>query len=236
MKSAPSPPLPIGSPSPRRGLDRRRIALVLGLGAALAALALGAASLLNDPTGPRPAVAQGADPTTTGAAPSVSSLPPFSTLLDRPFPGDLATAQPETAAQGLEERLAAERSPRRLVELGVAYQRLRSPERALPLFREALSLDADFVPARVGVAMAGAGTGPGAASRALRDLEALERELPRDQLVVFNVAWAAIYAEDGAVAIRALRRTVALDGSSYLGLVADQLLAAGGIETSPTEP
>lgn len=234
MKSAPSPPLPIGSPSPRRGLDRRRIALVLGLGAALAALVLGMASLLDDPTGPRPAVAQDTGP--TGASPSVASLPPFSTLLDRPFPGDLATAQPETAAQGLEERLAAERSPRRLVELGVAYQRLRSPERALPLFREALSLDADFVPARVGVAMAGAGTGPGAASRALRDLEALERELPRDQLIVFNVAWAAIYAEDGAVAIRALRRTVALDGSSYLGLVADQLLAAGGIDASPTEP
>ena len=231
MTSAPSPPLPIGSPSPRRGLGGRRAALVVGLGAALAALALGVASLLNDPTGPRPSVAR-----STAPVPSVADLPPFSTLLDRPFPGNLATAQPETAAQGLEKRLAAERTPRRLVELGVAYQRLGAPERAVPLFREALSLDAAFVPARVGRVMAEAGADAAAASRALRGLEALEREMPRNQLVVFNVAWAAIYAEDGAVAIRALRRTAALDKNSYLGLVAGQLLTAGGIDASPSEP
>jgi tetratricopeptide (TPR) repeat protein len=234
MKSASSPPLPIGSPAPRRRPNGRSLAIILGIGVAFAALSLGVASLLNDPTGPRPVVAD--DTPTTPGQPSVGELPPFSTLLDRPFPGDLASAQPQTAAEGLEARLAQERTPRRLVELAVAYQRLGAPERAVPLLKEALTLDPNFVPARVALPMAEAGSEPSGASRAQAKLEALERELPRNQLVVFNVAWAAVYAEDGAVAIRALRRTVALDDSSYLGLVAEQFLGAGGVTTSPSEP
>lgn len=203
----------------------------------MAALSLGIASLLNDPVGSQPVAAQAADPTSTaGSPPSVDRLPPFSTLLDRPFPGDLASAQPQTAADALEKRLAQERSPRRLVELAVAYQRLGAPERALPLVREALTIDPAFVPARVALPMAEAGSEPAGASRALATLEALERELPRNQLVVFNVAWAAVYAEDGAVAIRALRRTVALNDTSYLGVLAESLLGAGGVAASPTEP
>lgn len=203
----------------------------------MAALSLGIASLLNDPVGSRPVAAQPADTTpTTPGRPSVGDLPPLSTLLDRPFPGDLASAQPQAAADALEKRLADERSPRRLVELAVAYQRLGTPERALPLLREALTIDPDFVPARVALPMAEAGSDSAAASRAQAKLEALERELPRNQLVVFNVAWAAVYAEDGAVAIRALRRTVALDDTSYLGLLAESLLGAGGVATTPSEP
>jgi tetratricopeptide (TPR) repeat protein len=237
MKSASSPPLPIGSPAPRRRPNGRSLAIILGIGVAFAALSLGVASLLNDPVGPRPVAAEvGEDTPTTPGQPSVGDLPPFSTLLDRPFPGDLATAQPQTAAEGLEARLAQERTPRRLVELAVAYQRLGTPERAVPLLKEALTLDPGFVPARVALPMAEAGSDPAGAGRAQARLEALERELPRNQLVVFNVAWAAVYAEDGAVAIRALRRTVALDDSSYLGLVAEQFLGAGGVSTSPTEP
>jgi tetratricopeptide (TPR) repeat protein len=122
------------------------------------------------------------------------------------------------------------------VELAVAYQRLGTPERALPLLREALAIDPAFVPARVALPMAEVGSDPAGASRAQTKLEALERELPNNQLVVFNVAWAAVYAEDGAVAIRAFRRTVALDDTSYLGLLAEQLLGAGGVETAPSEP
>ncbi|HEY7514587.1 MAG TPA: tetratricopeptide repeat protein, partial [Vicinamibacteria bacterium] len=217
--------------------DRRRAGIVAGLGVALAAVALGLASLLNDPTGPRPSAAQSAS---AGAArtapPSAEDLPPLSTLLERPLPGGLATAPPEVAARDLERRLAAQRSPRRLVELGVAYQRLDSPDRAVPLFREALSLDPGFIPARVGLAMAGAGSGAGAAVRAQRSLEALERKFPRNQLVVFNLAWAAIYAQDGPVVIRALERTLALDDSSYLGVVAQSLLQAGRSGSSSSEP
>ena len=204
---------------------------------AVAALSLGVASLLNDPTGQRPVAVQASDPTTTTPPEaSTEDLPPFSTLLDRPFPGDLASAQPETAAEGLETRLAQERTPRRLVELGVAYQRLVTPDRAVPLLREALSMDGNFVPARVALIMAEAGAGLSGASGAQKKLQALERELPRDQMVVFNVAWAAIYAEDGREAIRAFRRTVALDNASFLGVTAEQLLNAGGADAPTTGP
>jgi len=140
------------------------------------------------------------------------------------------------AARGLEKRLAEERSPRRLVELGVAYQRLGTPDRAVPLFREALSRDPGYIPARVGLAMANAGSGTGAARRAQRRLESLERRYPRNQLVVFNLAWAAIYAQDGPVVIRALEKTVALDDASYLGVIAQSLLRAGRSGSASSEP
>lgn len=237
MKSASSPPLPIGSRPTRRGPTGRSLAIVVGIGVALAALSLGVAQLLNDPTGPRPVVAENPnDPSARPDPSDLEGLPPFSTLLERPFPGDLASAQPETAAEGLKKRLEEQRTPERLVDLGVAYQRLGTPDRAVPFFREALELDPEFVPARVGLVMAESGTGPDAPRTALRELRAIERELPRNQMVVFNVAWAAFYALDEAETIRAFRRVVALDDTSYLGVTAEGLLTAGGVSSSPTGP
>jgi hypothetical protein len=236
MKSASSPPLPIGSPAPRRGLNGRRIAIVLGLGVAFAALSLGIASLLNDPVGSPPAAAS-ANPAPTPISPETfrDGLPPLAAILDRPFPDGLATAQPETAAEGLEKRLAARRTPQRLTELAVAYQRLDDPKRSIPLLREALSLDPTYMPARVSLIMAETGPGSAGITATVESMLELEREAPNNQFVVFNVAWAALYAVDEATTVRALRRAVALDEASYLGVIAAEFLNQGGLGTT-TEP
>jgi tetratricopeptide (TPR) repeat protein len=241
MPSAPPPPThgPAASPRPRRTPDPRRLGIVAALGVALAAFALGIASLLDDPAGAgqrdvaQPIIAgpvAGLDGSTTSTGPATSpgeiDLPPFAMVLERPLPEGLSEVAPERALARLERRVAERREPRRLVELAVGYQRAARTGDAERTLREALRLDPDYLPARIGLALnAGASGAPGLA-RAQRAMDALARSRPRSQLVHFNRAWTALYRRDAAVAFPALETTVRLDPDSYLGVVAERLLEA----------
>ena len=260
MPSAPPPPAPgpAASPGPRRAPDWRRLGIVGALGVALAALAVGVASLLDDPAGAgqrdvaQPIVAGpvvGLDGSTTTTGPAVSpgeiALPPFAMVLERPLPEGLSEIPPARALARLErwiaerrpERRAAERrEPRRLVEQAVGYQRAARTADAERTLQEALRLGPDYLPARIGLALNAGASGPQGLARAQQALDALARSRPRSQLVHFNRAWTALYRRDAAVAFPALETTVRLDPDSYLGVVAERLLEAARRPTPSSGP
>lgn len=244
------PPPPGTAPAPRRGLDWRRLGIVAVVGVLLALASIGIASMLDDPVGgaaqdkAQPAVdgsVAGLTPDTggtgTSADPSNAQLPPFAMILERPFPDGLSEAAADRAVAGLAARLARARTPRRLVELASAYQRAGQVGKAEALYREALRADPTFIPAQVGLAMAPGEDGTAAGlDRAQAGLAVLLRGHPRNQLIVFNQAWTALYRRDASIALPALRTASRLDPNSFLGAIAASLLAAADGKGGSTGP
>jgi hypothetical protein len=228
--STPPPPLSAAAtpaPAPRRSLDLRRLGVVGAIGLAVAALILGAAALLDDPTGPRPSTALPAQ--------EAFDLPVFATVLDRPT-GDRDTPIPEQVRR-LEQRVQEERSPQRLLELGTGYQRLGQPARGEPFLREALQRDPGFLHARVALIMGQGAAGKEALERAKQALVGLFDENPQDQLVGFNLAIAALYDLDDPLMISAFERVRDIDPDTVLGLGAVRFLRERAkADSSRSEP
>lgn len=192
--------------------------------------ALGLALLLDDPVGEgardeaQPIVAGpvvGPGQELTGRE---GPLPPLAMVLDRPPPQGLGRLEPEQRIPRLLELASVNAEPRRLVELGVAYQEAGDTGRALGAYEDALRLDPGDLAARVGLAMATGATGSDGLERAGEAMDLLAEQVPRSQLVQFNRAWLGLYREDAETVLDGWRRTRALDATSPLGVTATTLL------------
>jgi cytochrome c-type biogenesis protein CcmH/NrfG len=206
--------------------------VTLGVGAVLAAAALGLASALDSPTGSAPAdpsqpivagpvVAPGQE--LTGGA---SGLPPLRLVLDHAPPGnigELSIAQQIPRLQALVRRGGA---PRRLVELGSAQQARGDGAAALSSYREALRRDPGNLAARLGIVMVDGATGSAGLSRAAAAFRTLAGQHPNSQIVLFNQGWVAAYRRDAPQARASWGRTAALGGATPLGQAARQLVTA----------
>ena len=200
-------------------LPWRRIGIVVGVWAAVAGLAIGIASALNDEP-QRPAQQA---PTAQAAKPS---LPPLRLYVERPLPASVARLS--SAAQARRLALLARSSPTagRYVDLGTVHQELRNTAAARSDYRRALALEPGSLEARVGLAMADGATGSGGLTRAASSLATLERANPGSQIVSFNEGMLAIYRGDGPEVQRNLLRTAKLNSATRLGQSATELLRA----------
>lgn len=206
--------------------------MALGVGAVLAAAALGLASALDSPTGSAPAdpsqpivagpvVAPGQQ--LTGGA---SSLPPLRLVLDRAPPGNIGDLSAAKQIPRLRALVREGAAPRRLVELGSAQQARGDGAAALSSYREALRRDPGNLAARLGVVMVDGATGSAGLKRAAAAFRTLARRHPNSQIVLFNQGWVAAYRRDARQALTSWGRTVALGGSTPLGQAARQLVTA----------
>jgi hypothetical protein len=233
--SEPAAATAAGRPAPAR--SRVIVAALAGLVAV--AVAVGLALALNNPVGEgaRDAVPAMPDPVAGLNPGTEAGLPPLAPVLGRPAPdgiGDLP------ADQQL-ERLTALATPtapaQRFVELGAVLQALgRGPE-ARAAYLEAREREPGNLGAQVGLILVPAASGDEAAMTAADvRLAALERAFPDEQLPAFNRAWLAIYRADARTAAEGLRRTIALDAESPLGVTAATLLRALGMPASSPSP
>lgn len=225
--------VPTPADPPRRRPPWRRVAIVLGSAAALAAAALGLAAALDSPTGGRntrdpsqpivagPVVAPGQE--LTGGQ---SNLPPLRLVLDRAPPGNIARLS--AAKQIPRLRALADRTggASALVQLGSAQQAVGENADALRSYREALRREPNDLSARVGVVMVDGAGGTAGLGRAARALETLAREHPRSQVVLFNQGWVAAYRRDARQAVVSWGRTAMIDRATPLGQAARQLVTA----------
>lgn len=214
-----------GLPPPARLLALVAVAL------ALAAGALGLASVLDRPVGAgdvdaaRPVAGDVAVPNVGLTA--QGGLPPLALVLGAPLPPEVRDLPPREQIEALRAAVASEaRSPGPLVQLGAALQGLGANVPAEQAYRAALRRDPDNTPAIVGLAMVDGARGAAGRERAARTLRTLARERPESQLVAFNEGWLAIYRRDAAVARDAWMRTIAIEPGTPLGLTASRLLEA----------
>jgi hypothetical protein len=208
----------------------RRLAVVLAVWAVAAGAAVLLAMGLDDPVGAGERDAS--QPIVAGEVvlPDASrpeGLPPLALVLDRPLPAEIAALPPARRVTALRERVALTASPRRAVELAAVLGGLGQTSAAATAYADALTLDAGFLPARVGrILNIAAAEGADGLDAAAERLQALEAENPRSQVVVFNRGWLAVYRQDPAAAEAAWRRTIALGARTALGVTATRLLAA----------
>ena len=238
MAVADSPPSrPSGA---RRRVPARRLAVVLGILAATAGLAILIAMRLDAPADP--GVRDEAQPVVGGrvvvpAEPARGALPPLALVLDRPLPRGIEELPPAEQAARLRARAALTAEPRRLVELGAVEGSLGDTTAAGAAFADALTLDPQNLAARVGRVLNDAAAG---GAEALEDgeeaLRALEQAHPESPLVAFNRGWLAIYRRDPQTAEAAWRRTLILDADGDLGLTARRLLDALDDPTDGSRP
>jgi len=211
----------------------RSLVIAAAAAVGVAVIAVGLAVRLDDPVGAGavdsaqpivagPIVAPGEEltgrPTPTGA------LPPLALVLDRQPPEGIGDLPAEDQISRLRALAATRAEPRRLVELGAAYQGARRNDEAREAYVNALRLDPDDVAAEVGLALNAAAAGGEDARRAAGALTDLAAQNPDNQIVAFNQGWLAAYQRDAETAEAAWRRTIAIDSNSRLGRTATQLL------------
>jgi hypothetical protein len=209
----------------------RRLAIVLAVWAVAAAAAVLLAMGLDDPVGQgerdasQPIVAGNVVLPNSAGRPE--GLPPLALVLDEPLSPEVADLAPADQVAALRERAALTASPRRVVELAAVLGSFGQTGAADVAYGDALTLDADFLPARVGrILNAAAAGGSEALDLAADRLAALEAQHPRSQVVAFNRGWLAVYRRDPATAEAAWRRAVALGSGTALGVTARRLLDA----------
>ena len=171
-----------------------------------------------------------------GSTGGLGQLPPLAMVLDHQLPGGVADLPPIQQAQRLRELAAAAPSATRSVELGSVLQLLGDSAGAERAFRDALAREPGDVGALVGLALVNGVTGPGGLPEATRQLRALARQHPRDQIVSFNQGWLEIYRRRAGPARAAWRRTVELGPDTRLGRTASALLATLGTGSSGRNP
>lgn len=221
----------------------RRLALAVGAAAVAAVVAVTLATRLDDPVGEGavdaaqpivagPVVAPGAeltgDPpaTTTDAAPrSRAEGLPIALVLDRLPPDGIGDLPAEDQIPRLRALSATRAEPRRLVELGAAYQGARRNEEAREAFINALRLDPDDVAAEVGLALNAASENDEGVEKAAAALADLAERHPDNQIVLFNQGWLALRAGDADTVASAWEETARIDADSRLGRTATALLA-----------
>ncbi len=207
----------IAAPQPGPPRLRRKVAITIGVWAALVAGALGAAAALDTPPDPPPP---------ESVAPK--GLPPLFLYLDRSLPADV-TQRGAVASQieRLQELATSTDNPARWVELGVVAQRVGDLGAAKLAFQRALVVDADRLDAQVGLAMTDGATGPQGLTRAATALAALVPRFPESQLLAFNTAMVAVYRTDAPTMAREFGRAVALGPTTALGVLARRFAGAG---------
>jgi hypothetical protein len=217
----------------------RRLAAVVGVAGVLAAVAVGLASALDQPSG-GPAFRDAAQPVTPGtvqvpATPPTAttpraggspSLPPLRLILDHAPPDGIAALPAAKQVVRLRDLVARHPLPVRLVELGVAQQAVGDTAGAGSSFRAALRRDPTYLPAQAGLATVDGAAGQAGLDRAAATFRTLVREHPTNQLVVFNDGWVAAYRRDRARALSSWTRAASLDPRSPLGLAAARLTTA----------
>lgn len=197
-------------------LNRRALVVAVAAWAAVVAVALGVAALLDDP--PAPPVS---------AVPK--GLPPIQLYLNRPLPPSVA-AKGTLQAQATEiQRLAsATGTAESWVDLGVFSHRLQALQDAALAYRRALAVDPADVEAQVGLALLDAAADRDALARAERALGDLQATHPDDQVVAFNHGMLGVYLRDPAVFTPAFRLATRLGPDTPLGRQAAQLLSVSG--------
>lgn len=168
-------------------------------------------------------------------------LPPLGLVLETPLSADLLNLPVAQRAEELRRIAATSADPQRLLELGVTYQQLSDSPAARAAYRDALRIDPNNLTARVGLAMADAATGTQGQATAAQALQALEKEAPRSQIVVFNRGWLDIYRRRADDALVSLKRVAELGPRTRLGMTAQQLVDAienppAPDEAAPQEP
>lgn len=222
----------------------RRLVMAIGAAAAVAAIALVIAARMDEPVGEGavdtaqpivagPIVAPGSEltgepeeqtQTQAQQAESVGDLPPLALVLDRLPPDGIGSLAAEDQIPRLRALAATRAEPRRLVELGAAYQATGRYDDAREAFVNALRLDQEDVAAEVGLALNDALADEQRSSRAAAALAALAARNPDNQIIAFNRGWLAAYRRDVETAESAWRKTIALDSDSRLGQTARELL------------
>jgi hypothetical protein len=216
----------------------RRVAAVVAVGGALAAVAVGLASALDQPSGgpafrdaaqpvaPGTVQVPAAPPTTTAQTRGSRSLPPLRLILDHAPPDGIASLPAAKQVARLRDLVARNPLPARLVELGAAQQAVGDTAGADASFRAALRRDPTYVPAQAGLATIAGAAGQAGLDRAAATFRTLVRRHPRNQLVVFNDGWVAAYRRDRARALSSWARAASLDPRSPLGVAAARLTTA----------
>jgi hypothetical protein len=207
----------IAAPASGRGIPRRKVAITVGVWAALVAGALGAAAALDTTPAPRPP-----------ASVAPKGLPPLFLYLDRELPAEV-TKLPDVATQvqRLQELATTTDSPARWVELGVVAQRIGDLGSAQLAFERALFRDPGRLDAQLGLIMNDGATGPQGLERAATALAALAPRYPKSQLVAFNTGMIGIYRSDRVVIATAFPRALSLGPTTPLGKLALRFSGAG---------
>jgi tetratricopeptide (TPR) repeat protein len=224
--------------APRIRPSGRRVLVAAAAAAIVALVAVALAARLDEPVGAgavdeaQPIVAGpvvGPGEELTGRSAPQGDLPPLALVLDRAPPEGIGDLPAEDQIPRLRALAATRAEPRRLVELGAAYQAAGRNEEAREAFVNALRLDSDDVAAEVGLVLNAAAEGGSEDERAAGALADLAAQNPDNQIVSFNRGWLAAYRRDAQTAESAWRRTIAIDADSRLGRTATQLL--GLLET-----
>ncbi|MCU0307296.1 MAG: hypothetical protein MUE51_05905 [Thermoleophilia bacterium] len=241
--AGPAAPAATEPPPPRAGRPRAKaLALVAVAGLAAGALALGGATLLDEPVGQ--SAADPSQPIVVGpiVAPGQEltggpeELPPISLILDRPVEAAVARLTPAQQVEVLAERARARGTAAAWVQAGAAAQRLGDQALAADHYRRALAIAPDDLAARAGLLIARAAAEPDGLDRAAAGLARLARGAPRSQLLAFNEGWVDVYRRDGRGAIAAWRRTITLGPNTALGRTARNLLVTIARQEGNTRP
>ena len=209
------------TPASGRGIPRRKVAVTVGVWAALVAGALGAAAALDTTPAPPPP-----------ASVAPQGLPPLFLYLDRELPAEVTKLQDVASqVQRMQELATTTDAPARWVELGAVAQRIGDLGSAQLAFERALLGAQGRLDAQIGLIMNEGATGPEGLDRAATALAALAPRYPKSQLLAFNTGMIAVYRADRAVIATAFARTVSLGPTTPLGILARRL---GGVATKPS--
>ncbi len=212
----------IATPASGRGVPRRKLAITVGVWAALVAGALGAAAALD--TTPAPRAPESVAP---------QGLPPLFLYLDRALPAEVTKLQDVTSqVQRLQELATTTNAPARWVELGAVAQRIGDLGSAELAFERALLGAPGRLDAEIGLAMNDGATGPQGLDRAATALAALAPRHPKSQLLAFNTGMIAVYRADRVGIVSAFARAVSLGPTTALGKLARRF-GGPGTESSP---
>lgn len=207
----------IAAPALGQRIPRRKVAITIGVWAALVAGALGAAAALDTPPAPPPP-----------ASVAPEGLPPLFLYLDRALPTEVTKlADGASQVSRLEELATTTDEPARWVELGAVAQRVGDLGSAKLAFERALTVSPGRLDARVGLVMNDGATGPEGLARAAAALQALAPGFPTSQLLAFNTGMIAVYRADRPVIASAFSRAASLGPTTPLGVLARRFGAAG---------
>jgi hypothetical protein len=214
----------IATPASGRGIPRRKLAITVGVWAALVAAALGVAAALDTTPAPPPP-----------ASVAPQGLPPLFLYLDRALPAEVTKLQDVASqVQRMQELATTTDAPARWVELGAVAQRVGDLGAAKLAFERALLGEPGRLDAEIGLAINDGATGPQGLDRAAATLGALAPRYPKSQLLAFNTGMIAVYRADRAGIATAFARAVSLGPTTPLGKLARRF---GGTGTkSPAKP
>ena len=216
----------IAAPAPGQRIPRRKVAITVGVWAALVVGALGVAAALDTPP---------AQPSPPPVSVAPEGLPPLFLYLDGTLPAEvtkLADAASQVAR--LQELATTTDEPARWVELGAVAQRVGDLGSAKLAFERALIVSPGRLDAQVGLAMNEGAAGGEGLARAAAALEALAPRFPKSQLLAFNTGMIAVYRADRPLITDAFRRAVSLGPTTRLGVLARRFGGAGA--TPPASP